>query len=184
MKPAIFLPVDLSTVEFAPSFAAGTPDPRALAAFLAHVEGTALADFFEIWRELVRRTGGIPTKREMGPHRLRRHLGHVGLTEFRPETREVVLRLAGTELVEYAGHELAGRTVNEVFERSESFVERTWLPIFEEARPRYDVGNLAKVGKAHLDYRALHLPLADDEGRVRFSIFRAIVSMDGGRSWR
>lgn len=184
MKPWIFLPGDLDIVEFAPSFASGHPEEGELKPFLVHFAGTELADFFDIWLALVREGQTLPTKRDMGPHRLRRHLGYVGVTELLDDRSEVVLRLAGTALTEYIGREVAGRTINDVFQRPADFIERLWLPLFCEARPRYDAGNLAKMGKAHIIYRALHLPIVDGEGKVRFSIFRAIVSMDGGGSWK
>lgn len=184
MKPWIFLPNGLDVIEFAPSFASGHPEEEELKPFLALVAETELADFFDIWLGLVREGQTLPTKRDMGPHRLRRHLGYVGVTELLDDRSEIVLRLAGTALTEYIGREVAGLTIKDVFQRPADLIERLWLPLFREARPRYDAGNLAKIGKAHIVYRALHLPIADGEGKVRFSIFRAIVSMDGGGSWK
>ncbi len=183
MKQAFFLPQGLDSVEFAPSFAQAVPDEQALVPFRGHLGNTALADFFDIWLALVQERKTIPAKRDIEPRRLLRHLGHVGFTEFNDETREVVLRLAGTVLTEYAGRELSGHSIASLFDRTQGYLDRFWVPLYREARPRYDVGNLAGMGKAHLNYRALHLPLVDGEGKVRFSVFRVIISMDGGRSW-
>ncbi|RMF66973.1 MAG: PAS domain-containing protein, partial [Alphaproteobacteria bacterium] len=99
------------------------------------------------------------------------------------EPLDVVIRLAGTRLVDFIGAELKGMSVRRLFRRPPEFVEKLWSPLFREARPRLDAGNLAPLEKPYVDYVAVHVPLTARDGRVRYAAFRAIFSLDGGKTW-
>ena len=185
MKPVQFLPIDLAEVTAGPSLHDGSPDPQALAAFRQRLTHPHLADFFTLYLQRYEDLGRIPQKCEFGPQVLRAHLGHVGIVALENDTEplDVVIRLAGTRLVDFIGAELKGMSVRRLFRRPPELVDKLWSPLFREARPRLDVGNLAPLEKPYVDYVALHVPLAARDGRIRYAAFRAILSLDGGKTW-
>ncbi|GIX18035.1 MAG: hypothetical protein KatS3mg119_2221 [Rhodothalassiaceae bacterium] len=191
MKPAQFLPIDLSGVTYGPSLLGlnGTTldDSPELEAFRAGLSRPALRDFFDLYLDRVAALGRLPCKNEFGPQVMRAHLGYVGLAETVENgddgALDVVIRLAGTRLVDFIGAEIRGMSVARLFRRPPGFVAQLWTPLFREGRPRLDAGNLGPLARPHVDYIAVHVPLTDAEGRVRFAAFRSIFSLDGGRTW-
>ncbi len=185
MKPVQFLPIDLAEVTAGPSLHDGRPDPQALASFRRRLTHPHLDDFFALYMQRYEELGRIPQKGEFGPQVLRAHLGYVGIVaaENDAEPLDVVIRLAGTRLVDFIGAELKGMSVSRLFRRPPEFVEKLWSPLFREARPRLDAGNLSPLEKPYVDYVALHVPLAAPDGRICYAAFRAIFSLDGGKTW-
>ncbi|MFQ5347639.1 MAG: PAS domain-containing protein [Rhodothalassiaceae bacterium] len=151
----------------------------ALRTFLSMFGSEALHDFFRLWRALVR-DGRVPARSEMTPHYLRAHLPAMGIIERILPADEVQIRLMGTRLTDLLGREGRGRLLRELMPRANAaeMMTRVWQPFFEGVVPRLDIGSLHMLGRSHLRYRTLHLPVADGEGRVRFSYFRAVTNID------
>ncbi len=165
-------------------FLFGPPPARlgedvAVSAFEGALANAALADFFRLWRELVRGES-VPTRTRMTPQRLRRHLPWVGIMELAAAGDEVRVRLLGTALTELLGREGRGKALRDLIPRANAveLMTRIWQPFFTNAAPRLDIGTLAILDRSHVRYRALHVPVADDAGHVRFSYFRVLTNLD------
>ncbi len=150
-----------------------------VAAFEGALANRALVDFFRLWQGLVRGER-VPTRAQMTPQRLRRHLSWVGIVERTPADDDVRIRLMGTALTELLGREGRGKALRDLMPRANAaeMMTRIWQPFFTNAVPRLDIGTLGMLDRSHVRYRALHLPVADDGGRVRFSYFRAVTNLD------
>ncbi len=154
-------------------------DAAGVAAFESALASAALVDFFRLWCGLVRERS-VPTRRQMTPQLLRRHLPCVGIMELAASGDEVRVRLLGTSLTELLGREGRGRALRELIPRANAteLMTRIWQPFFTSAAPRLDIGTLGMLDRSHVRYRALHVPVADDAGCVRFSYFRVLTNLD------
>jgi len=168
------IPVDFHDLVFGPSFLGAAPEPSAIDAFRSSLGFPELRDFFELWLA-VAQSDGPPKKLAFPPERLQAHLGFVGIMERRDDPLDVVFRLAGTRIVEALGFELTGLSLNRAIPRGQSFEERYdmfWRPVFEQAMPRCDRAHLGPLSREFVKYHALHLPVTDDAGDIRYSLFR------------
>jgi len=175
------LPLDLQKMSFGPSCYAAEAGEE-FRRFPAGFGEPELAEFFALWLSLRPETGVVPDKARFTPERLKAHLGYVSLMELESGTTTVRFRLFGTRLREITGEDLTGVDVRAYFPRpepAEEIYRRFWAPVFDEARPRVDHGNLLLQDRKHIQYRALHVPLADASGAVRFTCFRAVSNLEG-----
>ncbi len=168
------IPVDFHDLVFGPPFVGSDPASADLDSFRSRLAHAALTDFFDLWLD-ARRSSAPPAKRAFPPERLRAHLGYVGIMERRDDPLDVVFRLAGTRIVEALGFELTGQSLNRAIPRGQSFEERYdmfWRPVFELGKPRCDRAHLGPLSMEFVKYHALHLPVTDDAGDIRYSLFR------------
>lgn len=173
-KTPIKLPMDFSAHTLGPSFASGLTARDEIEAFAHLLPDAPLADFLSLWLESVE--GRPPGRDRFGPQRLKGHLGHVSVLEYLPEENDVAFRLVGTWLTEKAGLELKGIRIRTLFAEDDANFDAIWLPVFQEARPRLDVGTLRLPDGVKARHSELHLPVADANGGVRYSYFRMVVS--------
>lgn len=168
------IPVDYHALEFGPSFSHSRVGRERIDAFRAQLPAPALADFMDIWLAVLP-DAGVPPKRDMTPERMSAHLGYLGIMELKDDPLDVVFRLAGIHIVEALGFEMTGQSLHRSIPRDQGFADRYdmfWRPVFECGKPRYDRAHLGPVARKHLRYHALHLPVADDAGVIRYSVFR------------
>ncbi|MGF1605445.1 MAG: PAS domain-containing protein [Rhodothalassiaceae bacterium] len=158
---------DIPEIVFGPSFAS-VPDAAAVAAFRAELGAATLAAVFDLWLNLG--ASGPAARTAVSPRVFKAHLPRLAVLEFLAHQRDLKFRLVGTEIDDWVGVSMTGKRVREVFRRSQDVFDLFWAPVCDAARPRLDLGSLQPFEKAFIQYRAVHLPLLDEQGHVRFTL--------------
>lgn len=136
------------------------------------IDAPALIAVKSYWDEK-RGARAMPRRSDIDPHELRDHLGHIfmmdvlGPAEFR-------FRLLGTGITGRYGRDSTGKTVREVYAKSDPALFEAMTGLFvavtETHRPVLSRGTLTAVGKDFVAYDSIQLPLSDDGQRVNMII--------------
>jgi len=119
-------------------------------------------ELFAYWATL-RRRGRLPSRSDIDPARIKRHLPLVTLTTVIGPPRDYRLRLAGTELWGVYGGEITGRRLCDIYSAGAADYWRGELDrVVAEQRPGVGHHNLAWRGAAHVSLIWLRLPLSSD----------------------
>jgi len=124
-------------------------------------ENKELLDFLEIWQS--KRVGGqLPSRADIGPFELRRHLGWVVLIDVERPLIRFKYRLVGTNITEISGRDVTGLYFEDAYGPDPSGLLKIYKEAFEAAKPCHVVGRYPVPGKDFYQYEAMILPLADN----------------------
>jgi len=144
------------------------PDLRAIRDFVLDpslaFESEALADLARRWTAAHAMSGGeIPPREFADPFQLRDHLGHLQLVDIFHDPLRFRYRLIGTAITELAGRDSTGRWFDELYGPAfvaEAFKSYIW--VIEQRLPMRVSATWQHVGKGHIKYESLDLPLSSD----------------------
>jgi hypothetical protein len=131
----------------------------------------AQEDIFAYWASR-RRWSRLPSRRDIEPMALKRHLPTVSLIDVVPPRGEADggafrFRLAGTGLYPVFGREITGLGLEQVYPGQEAEYWRTQLDtVIRDRRPAAGQHSLAWRGVGRLSVLWLRLPLSSDGERV------------------
>lgn len=156
-------------ISFGPAFL-HNPSLPDCTAFRAALPSKRLQAFYDIWDGL-RDGAGVPTRQALRPHRFRSFLDSVGLLDYRANGKDFVFRLVGERLRDRFGRNVTGESLRRLAPGPDATFDRFWTQFLSEGRPRAEQGSLALMGRGHIRFLALHLPLAGPDGQVAHSFF-------------
>jgi hypothetical protein len=116
----------------------------------------------------------MPTRADIDPIELRKHLGWIELVDVLPDRSDFRYRLLGTGITEGYGRDNTGKTVTEVYGKDDANYAATLIgqyrSVVEHCTAVHGFGSLGIVGKPYRYHDALSLPLGGDDGSVRMII--------------
>ena len=119
-------------------------------------------ELFNYWAAL-RRPGVLPSRTDLDPGGIKRHLPTVSLTQVMGAPRDYRLRLAGTGLYGVYGGEITGKRLGDIYSVAAADYWRRELDlVVEERRPRVGHHSMAWRGAAHMTLLWLRLPLSSN----------------------
>jgi hypothetical protein len=135
-------------------------------------------ELFAYWASL-RRSGGLPARRDLDPGGIKRLLPTISLIDVVPGPLDFRIRLAGTGLYDVYGREITGRRLVDVYNTAAADYWRGELgKVVREMRPSAGVHNLAWRGASHLSILWLRLPLSSDGATVDMILgYDAVVGL-------
>jgi hypothetical protein len=129
------------------------------------IENVNLDALRSYWRE--KRNGReLPSRADIDPLELKQHLGNLYLIDVFPDHADFRYRLLGTRITERYGRDSTGKTVSEVYRRTDPATCEWLIALYATvARARVPVrasAPLRAVNKEHLSFDAIYLPLSGD----------------------
>lgn len=143
----------------------------------ARVDEPTLQTVLDYWR--ARRVGDrLPRRADINPIDLRSCIGGLFLIDVLPSVAEFRFRLLGTDFPVHLGRDSTGRKLGECFtgkaQRAGEWLRERYRTAVLQRVPVLTRAPLVQVDKAHVQVRAIHLPLAGADGRVNM-LFGAAV---------
>jgi len=139
---------------------------QAVADTEVRIEDPALQALLAYWQGLCR-DGALPGRGDIVPSRIKALLPIVMLVDVVGSPPRFRWRLLGTAITQVMGRDSTGKWFDELY--SEGVLARMneiyGLSAARRAPVRY-TGSFDLVGKDHVPFESLHLPLVDEDGRV------------------
>jgi hypothetical protein len=143
----------------------------------------AQEDIFAYWASR-RRWSRLPSRRDIEPMALKRHLPTVSLIDVAHHKGAFRFRLAGTGLYPVFGREITGLGLDQVYPGQEAEYWRTQLEtVTRDRRPAAGQHSLAWRGLGRLSLLWLRLPLSSDGETVDMILgYDAVIGLR--EDWR
>ena len=111
--------------------------------------------------------GRLPSRADFKPAELLPWMGHVSLLDVAAEPRRFRWRLIGSRIVEWTGRDRTGHWLDEIYAGPalDAFM-RLYEKVVAQGMPLFFSGTLLFVGKQHVRFRAVVMPLSEDGVRV------------------
>jgi hypothetical protein len=137
------------------------------------LENEELYDFHRIW-ESKRDGRNLPSRSQLDPIELKRHLGWLLLVDVEREPVRFRFRLVGTNIATVSGRDVTGKYFEEVYGSGPSEIKKFYEMAFEGAKPCHVVGRFPVAGRDFYRYEALLVPLADNGSDVDKIMTRSV----------
>ena len=133
---------------------------------LCEPENASLRELMAYWRGR-HPDGRLPTRADIDPLHIPKLLPSIFLVDALKGPPHFRYRLMGTRLAETYGIDITGKAVNEAFPPSIiGVVEALYRQVAEKRKPIRTYGKLIWLGKHHIAFESIHLPLAGNDGHV------------------
>ncbi|MFC3229136.1 PAS domain-containing protein [Marinibaculum pumilum] len=125
-----------------------------------------LNGLLDLWREKAGGSGP-PSRADFKPAELLPWMGHVSLLDVTEDPRRFRWRLIGSRIVEWTGRDRTGQWLEEIYAGPslDAFM-RLYEKVVAQGVPLFFSGTLLFVGKQHVRFRVVVMPLSDDGARV------------------
>jgi hypothetical protein len=139
-----------------------------------------LADIVAYWRAKAGQAG-LPTRAQIDPVELSRHLGYLVLVDVlgAPPSPRLRYRLIGTAITALTGRDATGRYLDELYdEATYRSVIASYLWVIEHRQPIRVYGTMQFVNRDWVRFEAVDLPLGDAHGSVNVILSRQVFSRE------
>jgi hypothetical protein len=127
-------------------------------------EAPELADIVAYWRGKASGTA-LPTRAQIDPIELPRHLGHLLLVDVLREPLRLKYRLIGSAITAVAGRDATGCFLDELYDpETYRSVAASFFWVIEHQRPVRVSGTMQHVDRAWLRFEAVDIPLGGPDG--------------------
>src|SRR3546814_20892110 len=108
-----------------------------------------------------------PCRKDIDPVELRDLLGFINLVDVREDPRDYRIRLMGTKTKPIVGSDITGKRYSEIDpKRKFYFIGEAYTLCIGQATPVLVEADLGFLGRQHLEFARLYLPLSDDGSRI------------------
>ncbi|MEQ8349237.1 MAG: PAS domain-containing protein [Sneathiellaceae bacterium] len=129
-------------------------------------ESESLCTIHDFWLGKCRGSH-LPARQDLPPSSLRPWIGHVSLVDVAHDPRRFRWRLIGSRISEALGRDGTGQWFEQLYEgRMLADYVRFYSAAVERRRPVFYRGDLEFLGKEHIRFRSVHLPMADGDAPV------------------
>jgi hypothetical protein len=147
---------------------------------LCEPEHPLLLELMTYWRGR-HRDGGLPARADIDPLHFPKLLPNIFLVDVLKGPPHFRFRLMGTRLAETYGIDITGKSVSEALPSTIiGVVEALYRQVAEKRQPIRTYGKLIWLGKHHIAFESIHLPLAGTGGNVDMlfggTVFMSAVS--------
>ena len=125
-----------------------------------------LRRLYDYWNDK-RGARRMPCRKDIDPVDLRDLLGFINLVDVLENPRDYRIRLVGTKTVSIVGSDITGKRYSEVDPKQKFyFIGEAYALCVDQGTPVLVEADLGFLGRQHLEFARLYLPLSNDGSRI------------------